>query len=250
MHEDDPVANGQSSRASCPIGIPRNLDLRMFQRGKAMAILDTIIKRLRDIKRRRMLSGREPDAARLQEITDAIIGRAIRNEAAGIRRDKVLFTFESEFEEISDEIARLRDKGDMEGYRDIYAKLYAFAEDMMADSYMPMYLFIMYRYAGALLETGDAAAAAQLFEKLLAGTDRLIGIRNTYGLHCLERLTEAAVKSGRPEKALQALEKMNEISAGEFEPSGAVALAVRRFTERVQKEIGHSENVFGEAKPI
>ena len=115
---------------------------------------------------------------------------------------------------------------------------------------MPMYLFIMYRYAGALLETGDAAAAAQLFEKLLAGTDRLIGIRNTYGLHCLERLTVAAVKSGRPEKALQALEKMNEISAGEFEPSGAVALAVRRFTERVQKEIGHSENVFGEAKPI
>ena len=115
---------------------------------------------------------------------------------------------------------------------------------------MPMYLFIMYRYAEALLETGDADAAAQLFEKLLAGTDRLIGIRNTYGLHCLERLTEAAVKSGRPEKALQALEKMNEISAGEFEASGAVALAVRRFTERVKKEIGHSENVFGEAKPI
>ena len=130
-----------------------------------MAILDTIIKRLRDIKRRRMLSGREPDAARLQEITDAIIGQALRDEAAGIRRDKVLFTFESEFEEISDEIARLRDKGDMEGYRDIYAKLYAFAEDMMADSYMPMYLFIMYRYAEALLETGDADAAAQLFEQ-------------------------------------------------------------------------------------
>ena len=160
-----------------------------------MAIFDTIIKRLRDIKRRRLLTGRPPDAARLREITDAIIGRALRDEAAGIRKDKVLFAFESEFEEISDEIARLRDNGDKEGYRDIYAKLYAFADDMMADSYMPMYLFIMYRYAGALLETGDAAAAAQLFEKLLAGTDRLIGIRNTYGLHCLERLTEAAVKS-------------------------------------------------------
>ena len=60
----------------------------------------------------------------------------------------------------------------------------------------------------------------------------------------------AAVKSGRPEKALQALEKMNEISAGEFEASGAVVLAVRRFTERVRKEIGLSETVFGEAKPI
>ena len=58
----------------------------MFQRGKAMAILDTIIKRLRDIKRRRMLSGREPDAARLQEITDATVHTLPWQGLTGVNR--------------------------------------------------------------------------------------------------------------------------------------------------------------------
>lgn len=168
---------------------------------------------------------------------EAIIDRARRNEEAGVRKDKVLFAFESDFEQISDRIARLRESGDKETYRDLYARLYAFAEERMADSYMPMYLFIMYRYANALLETGEAAAAAQMFEKLRAGTERLIGIRNTYGLHCLERVTAAAVQSGQPEKALEALEEMKEISAAEFGPHSAAALAVRRIEERIKKEI-------------
>ena len=105
------------------------------------------------------------------------------------------------------------------------------------DSYMPMYLFIMYRYANALLETGEAAAASGMFEKLCAGTDRLIGIRNTYGIHCLERAAVAAVASGQPEKALKALDDRNEISVGEFGENSAVNMAVQRFSGRVKKEI-------------
>lgn len=192
---------------------------------------------MRAFKLKRMLSGKDMSVRRLDEIVDYIIGQARCDMAAGVRKDKVLFAFESTFEEISDEIARLRESGDTNSYRDIYAKLYCFAEEMMADGYMPLYLFIMYRYANALLETGEADAAAQMFEKLCAGTDRLIGIRNTYGIHCLERLAEASVKSGRPQRALQALDEMNEISEAEFGANGAVSLAVRLFTERVKKEI-------------
>ena len=203
-----------------------------------MTIFDTMRKRLRDWKLRRMLAGKDLSAGRLEEITDLIISRARRDEAAGIRKDKVLFTFESSLEEISDEISRLRENGDTEAYRDIYARLYSFAEEMMADSYMPMYLFIMYRYANALLETGEAAAAVQMFEKLCAGIDRMIGIRNTYGIHCLERKAAAAVKSGQPEKALAALDEMNEISIAEYGARGAVTLAVHCFTGRIKEEIG------------
>ena len=195
----------------------------------AMSIIDEMREWMRDRKLRRMLAEEDASARKLQEVVEAIIDRARRSEEAGVRKDKVLFAFESDFEQISDRIARLRESGDKETYRDLYARLYAFAEERMADSYMPMYLFIMYRYANALLETGEAAAAAQMFEKLRAGTERLIGIRNTYGLHCLERVTAAAVQSGQPEKALEALEEMKEISAAEFGPHSAAALAVRRI---------------------
>ena len=202
-----------------------------------MALLDIIRKKMRILKLERMLEEKEPDARRLHEIVDAIIAEARCDEAAGVRKDKVLFAFESAFEQISDRIAVLRENGETEAYRDIYAKLFTFADEMMADSYMPMYLFIMYRYANALLETGEAAAAAQMFEKLCAGTDRLIGIRNTYGIHCLERAAVAAVASGQPEKALKALDDMNEISVGEFGEHSAVNMAVQRFSGRVKKEI-------------
>lgn len=203
----------------------------------AMSIIDEMREWMRDRKLRRMLAEEDASARKLQEVVEAIIDRARRSEEAGVRKDKVLFAFESDFEQISDRIARLRESGDKETYRDLYARLYAFADERMADSYMPMYLFIMYRYANALLETGEAAAAAQMFEKLRAGTERLIGIRNTYGLHCLERVTAAAVQSGQPEKALEALEEMKEISAAEFGPHSAAALAVRRIEERIKKEI-------------
>ena len=129
-----------------------------------MALFEAMQRRMRALKLRRMLEDREPGASRLQEIVDLIIMQAYCDEAAGIRKDKVLFSFESTFEEISDRIALIRENGDTETYRDIYSKLYAFADEMMADSYMPMYLFIMYRYANALLETGEQI---QVLENLL-----------------------------------------------------------------------------------
>ena len=111
---------------------------------------------LRDRKLKHMISGRELSAADITKAVDTLIGWARRDEAEGVRKDLILFDFEARFEEISDEIAKLSDRGEVEAYRDIYAKLYEFSEEMMADSYMPLYLFILYRYANALLGTGNA----------------------------------------------------------------------------------------------
>lgn len=202
-----------------------------------MSIISQIRKGIVNRKLERMLAEKDPGARQLEEIVDIILDRARRDEEAGVRKDKVLFAFESDLEQISDRIARLKERGDKEAYRDLYAKLFAFADEKMADSYMPMYLFILYRYANALLETGEGDRAAQMFEKLCTGTERLIGIRNTYGIHCLERIAAAAAAGGRPEKALKALKEMKEIADTEFGPRSAVALAVRRCDERVKKEI-------------
>ena len=46
---------------------------------------------MRILKLERMLEEKEPDARRLHEIVDAIIAEARCDEAAGVRKDKVLF---------------------------------------------------------------------------------------------------------------------------------------------------------------
>ena len=194
---------------------------------------ENIRRSFRNIRLKNMVGGENRSASDIAKAVDTMIGWAYRDEAAGVRIDRILFDFEAEFEEISDEIAKLSDRGEAEAYRDIYAKLYAFADEMMADSYMPLYLYILYRYANALFKTGEAHRAAVLFEKLCDGTDRMIGIRNTYGIHCLEQLALAEEADGQHEKALAAMETMERIAEEEFGEDSAVAIAVRRFCGRM-----------------
>lgn len=198
-----------------------------------MNTFETIRRALRTRKLKHLVSRGDDRVRRVGEAVDALIGWARADEAAGVRKDRVLFDFEAGFEEISDEIARLSDAGENQAYRDIYAKLYDFAQEQMADSYMPLYLFILYRYANALLGTGEAHRATELFDKLCEGTERLIGITNTYGIHCLEKLAAAAEADGQHKKALAAMESMKRISEEEFGTDSAVAIAVRRFCGRM-----------------
>lgn len=203
-----------------------------FFQDKKMNNYEGIRRSFRHIRLKNMVGGENRSAPDIAKAVDTLIGWAHRDEAEEVRVDRVLFDFEAEFEEISDEIAKLSDRGEAEAYRDIYAKLYAFADEMMADSYMPLYLYILYRYANALFKTGEARRAAELFEKLCDGTERMIGIRNTYGIHCLEQLALAAEAAGQHEKALAAMEAMTQISEEEFGEDSAVAIAVRRFCGR------------------
>jgi hypothetical protein len=186
-----------------------------------------ILSMLRKWKHRYLFSG-EPDAARVGKAVDAVIDRAKRREKAGERKDRWLFGFESDLEEISDEIARLKEAGEKDAYRDIYAKLYAYAAGTMEESYMPIYLNITYRYANALLETGGAEEALRLYEKLYERTDRLIGVENPYGIHCLERIAQAASQCGQPGKTDDALRKMSAIAEAEYGPDSAMMQTVRR----------------------
>ena len=200
-----------------------------------------ILKKFRKWKQRYMFRGNVPDAARVRKAVDKIIERAERGKNTGVSTDRWLFAFENDIEEISDEIARLKDAGQTEAYRDIYAGLYEFAKETMEDSYMPLYLNILYRYACALLETGAsppsppeaAEEALRLFEKLYERTDRLIGISNPYGIRCLEKIAQAALQCGQPEKAEKALEQMAVIAAEEFGPDSAMMRAVQRCRARL-----------------
>ncbi len=189
-------------------------------------------------RRRRALSRETaPPAAKVSEEVDRIIRRARLGERRGIRKDQVLFTFENEVEEISDAVMALSACGQKSAYREIFRKLYEYAREAMMDSYMPMYLYILYRYAQAELEAGETEKAETLFRELYDGTDRLIGDRNPYGIHCLERIAAAQVMLGKKDEAAGTLEKMRCISEEEFGKESAMMKAVTLFAERMRNEM-------------
>ena len=193
------------------------------------------IRSIRRWRLRSLIKGDHPSAERVSEAVSEIIRHAERDEQAGVRRDRWLFAFESEYEEISDAIGSLKDDGETDAYRNVCGKLYEFCAKEMEGGYMPLYLSVIYRYANALLDTGEAEEAVRLFEELLSQTDRLIGADNTYGIHCLERIADAAVKCGQTAKAEDALKKMSSIAAEEFGPGSAMAQAVQSYAERLRE---------------
>ena len=165
---------------------PRKSCAAMDRKG-AMNIYDRLKKAYRQRELGRLLGQETPSAERVREAAELVIRRAKKDEASGVRKDRWLFEFESSIEEVMDSIMHLSQDGQTGACREIYEKLYDFAVYAMEDTYMPLYLYILYRYANTLLETGDAEKALPLFEKLVAKTDRLIGIHNPYGIHCFER---------------------------------------------------------------
>lgn len=188
-------------------------------------------------RRRYALSRQEnPSARSVEASVDDILRRAAGSRARGVRKDKWLFRFEREVEEISDAIGKLSENGHCEEGKKIWRKLYEFAEETMADGYMPMFLYILYRYADILLDTGETEEALMRYRELCGGTERLIGINNSYGIHCLERLATAAHRSGDRAEEESALDKMRRIAEKEFGDSSAMALSVSRFAGRLRAE--------------
>ena len=193
-------------------------------------------------RRRAALSRQEnPSARSVEESVDDILRKAAASRDKGIRKDKWLFRFEGEVEEISDAIGKLAENGQSGEGMKLWRKLYEFAVDTMAESYMPMYLYILFRYADTLLDTGETEEALKLYRELCEGTERLIGIENSYGIHCLERLATAAHRSGNRAEESCALKKMRLIAEKEFGGGSAMALAVSRFTERMRAESAAKE---------
>ena len=206
-----------------------------------MGWYDKILRALRRRKRSILLKSQNPTADQVRAAVEEIIGCARKDEKAGVRKDRWLFRFESDLEEIADAITYLRDAGDKEAYRELYEKLYLFAEETMKDSYMPLLLYILYRYANACMETDRPQEAAELFEELYSATDRLIGTKNPYGITCLEGIANSAANCGRKEKAEAALHEMQEIAGAEFGPHSAMALAAAHFAARIRKENAHGD---------
>ena len=205
-----------------------------------MNVYERLCRYMGSRKRRALSREAAPSAIKVSEEVDEIIRKARSGEKKGIRKDVVLFEFEREVEEISDAVTALSDGGQKSAYREICRKLYEYAREAMSESYMPMYLYILYRYAQAKLDAGETKEAEVLFGELYEGTDRLIGVRNTYGIHCLERIALCRGLLGKNAEALRTLEKMRGISEEEYGKESAMTSAVTLFTERMQREMNHN----------
>jgi hypothetical protein len=199
-----------------------------------MSALEELVK-YRERRRRLELSSREhPDARKVEAAVDKMLAKARRGGGTGF--DKRLFEFEREVEEISDAIRSLlvstgAAEDDRAAGLRICRKLYEFASETMADSYMPLYLYLLYRYAQALLDAGQPEAALERFQALYDGTERLIGVNNSYGISCLERVAAAAGQAGQKTVAAAAMEAMRRTAREAFEENSAMALAVERIVK-------------------
>lgn len=225
-----------------------------------MGVLEAFWRRRERRIRMELSRQAHPDAQRVEAAVDRILRRAgarPHTDGRGLETPAApdphrLFEFEREVEEISDAIRSLlvsdrtagsstagsgaeageaaADSDRAAGLR-ICRKLYEFAEETMADSYMPLYLYLLYRYAQALLDAGQPEAALERFQALYDGTERLIGVNNSYGISCLERVAAAAGQAGQKTVAAAAMEAMRRTAREAFEKNSAMALAVERIVK-------------------
>ena len=195
-----------------------------------MKLYDRMKKAYRQRELRRLLDQEPLSLTNVRKAAALVIERARKDEAAGIRKDRWLFEFESSIEEVMDRIQKLEQAPS--DVTLIYKDLYDFAVYAMEDTYMPLYLYILYRYANSMLRAGEAAKALPLFEKLVERTDRLIGIHNPYGIHCFERVATAAAQAGDVVRARKAVAQMHAIAIEEYGIGGAMTMAVRKYAAR------------------
>ena len=203
-----------------------------------MGVLEAFWRRRERRIRMELSRQAHPHAQRVEAAVDRILRRAgarPHTDGRGLETPAApdphrLFEFEREVEEISDAIRSLLVSDRAAGLR-ICRKLYEFAEETMADSYMPLYLYILHRYAQALLDAGQPEAALERFQALYDGTERLIGVNNSYGISCLERVAAAAGQAGQKTVAAAAMEAMRRTAREAFEENSAMALAVERIVK-------------------
>ena len=80
-------------------------------------------------------------------------------------------------------------------------------------------------------EHSQPEAALERFQALYDGTERLIGVNNSYGISCLERVAAAAGQAGQKTVAAAAMEAMRRTAREAFEENSAMALAVERIVK-------------------
>ena len=113
-----------------------------------MKLYDRMKKAYRQRELRRLLDQEPLSLTNVRKAAALVIERARKDEAAGIRKDRWLFEFESSIEEVMDRIQKLEQAPS--DVTPIYKDLYDFAVYAMEDTYMPLYLYILYRYADIL----------------------------------------------------------------------------------------------------
>lgn len=145
-----------------------------------------------------------PSAHIAGKAVDSIVEAAQWHVRRGDGAERYLYSLEKDVLVISDSLQELHKCGMAGEYRDLWEKLWLFVQSCEQSAYMPLCLFILYRYARAVLCAGDPEKAEKLYHDLLKRTDSMIGTDNTYGILCWDRIGSAAAAAGKIEEAQQA----------------------------------------------
>lgn len=199
-----------------------------------------------DIKKefriRKLLEAGTPSARIAGEAVDSIVEAAQRHARRGDSAERYLYTLEKDVLAISDSLLKLHNCGMDREYRDLWERLWLFVQSCEQSVYMPLCLFILYRYAQAVLCAGDPEKAEKLYHNLLERTDSMIGTDNTYGILCWDRIGTAAAAAGKMEQARQAYREAVRVAERNLGPYSLLTLAVQHRLVSVQDGIAARRN--------
>lgn len=202
---------------------------------------------------RKLTSSREPEVEVACKTLESIVEACRKSARRRVKENQFLYVFEEDLFKISDSLLTFYRRGRYREYREFYEELYLFVSSYEQSAYMPVSLLILYRYAQAVLCTGEPEQAMELYHDLLEHTDRMIGTDNTYGIMCWDRLGAAAMAAGKPEEAETAYKEALRIGERNFGLYSPLTLAVQHRLASVQsgtEQLRNRRDLFFKSKRL
>lgn len=198
-----------------------------------------MISQLKHAARRRLWKKVSTDprarARQIRRACESMIEQAGEDIEAGQSLSRTLYAFETAYEEISDSVWSLRERGETQQCLEIMAMLYDFTQTSMAGRGMLVSVFIAYRYADLLRECERPEESMALYRKLMEQLDGMIGSDNVYTIDCLEGYARSAFAAGADEEAKKAMDNMYRTAAAMEGPDSLLAQAVQKRTRAIIK---------------
>lgn len=174
-------------------------------------------------------------ARQIRRACESMIEQAGEDIEAGQSLSRTLYAFETAYEEISDSVWSLRERGETQQCLEIMAMLYEFTQTSMAGRGMLVSVFIAYRYADLLRECERPEESMALYRKLMEQLDGMIGCENVYTINCLEGYARSALAAGADEEAEKAMDSMYRTAAAMEGTDSLLARAVQKRTQVIRK---------------
>ncbi len=146
--------------------------------------------------------GKKLPASRLVRLTEELCSHYERLKKQGMKEYRYMEQLEEDAACLYDGLEELRMAGESEAYACACERMYEMAGKAIESPYVPLFLLIVYRWAGAQLMRGNAEEALELYKTLSLRIEGMIGSDNAYYVRAVDKQAEALLETGNIAGAL------------------------------------------------